>query len=120
MSSRCGIQGRTDLILSKINYSTNMASVASRQAIARNIADSAVTWLQPRSNTCNDATVVRDHVTFHVTFGFQPINGGAYIMPTDNYGIPNFLLIFDDNYKSTIVHQKVTNNVTYNGKYRTN
>ena len=27
---------------------------------------------------CNDAAVVRDQVTFLTTFGFQPINGGAY------------------------------------------
>ena len=63
-----------------------MASVTSRQATARNIADSAVTRLQPISNTRSDAAVVWDHETFRATFGFQPINGGEYIiLPTDKY-----------------------------------
>ena len=78
-----------DSFLDKMNYSAETASGASRQASARNIADSAVTWLQPRSNMDNDAPVVRDHVTFRVifrvtfrvTFGFQPINSGAYLYP---------------------------------------
>ena len=50
--------GRTVSLLSKISYSADTASVASRQATARNIADAAVTWLQPRSNMRNDAAVV--------------------------------------------------------------
>ena len=54
-----------------MSYAAVTASVASRQTTARNIADSAVTWLQPRSNTCKDAAIVRDHVTLRETFGFQ-------------------------------------------------
>ena len=45
-------------LLSEHYYSDDTASVASRQATARNIVDSVVTRLQPRSNTCNDAAVV--------------------------------------------------------------
>ena len=49
--------GSIDSLPSKINYSADTASVASSRSTARNIADSAVTWLQPRSNTCDDAAV---------------------------------------------------------------
>ena len=45
----------TVLIQSKINYSPETVLVANRQATARNIADSAVTRLQPISNTCNQS-----------------------------------------------------------------
>ena len=41
-----------------ITYPAYVTSVASRHATTRNIADLAVTWLQLRSNTCNDAAVV--------------------------------------------------------------
>ena len=34
-------------LVNRITYSADTASVASLQAAARNIADSAVTWLQP-------------------------------------------------------------------------
>ena len=44
-------------LLSKLNLSTDTASVASRQGTARNIVDSAVMRLQPRSHTCNDAAI---------------------------------------------------------------
>ena len=57
-------------LFSKINYSADTALVASHQATALNIADSAVTWLQPRLNMWNDAAVVRDHMTFRSTFEF--------------------------------------------------
>ena len=40
MSSRCSAKGRAVLLFDKINYSANTASVASRQATARNITDS--------------------------------------------------------------------------------
>ena len=56
-------------LLSKIDCSPDTASVAMRKATAQNITDSARTWLQPRSNTCNDAAVVCDQVTFRATFG---------------------------------------------------
>ena len=96
MNSHCGIQGRAVSLLSKFKYSADTASVASRHATARNIADSAVTRPQPRSNTRDDAAIVRDHVTFHATFGFQPINSSAHILPMDNFIILWFSLIFDD------------------------
>ena len=96
MSSHCGIQGRAVLLLSKFKYSADTASVASRQETARNVADSAVTRLKPRSNTHDDAAIVRDHVTFHATFCFQPINGSTHILSMDNFIIVWFSLIFDD------------------------
>ena len=77
-----GNLGSMGSLLGKLNYSADTASVASRQATAWNIADSAVTRLQPISNTRNDAAVVWDHVTFRATFRFQPTNGGAYILPS--------------------------------------
>ena len=59
------------------------------------MTDLAVTWLQPKSNTRNDAVVVWNHVPFRVTFGFQPINGGAYILPVDAITeFKNFRLYF--------------------------
>ena len=47
------------LLFGKINYSADTASVASRQATARNVADSAVTRLQPRSKKRNDEAIVK-------------------------------------------------------------
>ena len=60
---------------------------------------------------------MQDHVTFSATFGFPLINGGAYILTMNNYGIPEFPLIFDD---ISLLYQMVTKNVRYyNDKYRT-
>ena len=59
ISSYRNIHERTVSILSKINYSADMALFASCQATVRNIADSAGTSPQPISNPMrNDAAVV--------------------------------------------------------------
>ena len=51
---------------------------------------------------------------FHATFVFPLINGGTYILPTDNNGISNFVLIFDDIvFDDIVLYQMGANNVTY-------
>ena len=41
--------------------------------------------LKSANDARSDAAVVRDHAIRNATYGFQPINGVACVLPMDNY-----------------------------------
>ena len=122
MSSRCGIH-KPGL---RYRYSTKLIILPTASTRRRlpvvvkkrpNIADSPVTQRQRKSNTCNDAAVVRDHVTLRATFGFQPQTGrstAARTYPTVGQSVKCVICAkyLMSTRKSTIVHQTVADNVT--------